>query len=165
MPRTVYAKAEGERFAGDASMTVVSCATCFMTYAIPSSLYNAAKHWRGDRSDGCGWKLFCPLGHEWWYVGETEEERLRRILTDARDHAGRLASERDQLRASERAQRGAATRARNERDRLRARVAEGVCPCCNRTFKGLQSHMRQKHPDWVAEHGASAFAKQAESRA
>lgn len=158
MSPTAYAKSEGQKFAGDLQLTTVACWTCHMTYAIPSSLYRSALKYRGDQPNG--WKLHCPLGHEWWYTGENEEERLRRIVTQEREAAGRLAAERDQLRASERAQRGAATRARNERDQLRARIAEGVCPCCNRTFAGVKAHMKRKHPDWVEAHGATAFAKE-----
>jgi hypothetical protein len=27
-------------------------------------------------------------------------------------------------------------------------VANGVCPCCNRTFQNLARHMAGKHPDY-----------------
>lgn len=42
------------------------------------------------------------------------------------------------------AQRGVTTRLKN-------RVANGVCPCCNRTFANLQRHMSTKHKGFIAE--------------
>lgn len=29
------------------------------------------------------------------------------------------------------------------------RVSAGTCPCCNRSFKQLAAHMKNKHPDYV----------------
>lgn len=136
---TVYAASEGTKFAGDAQLTTVQCATCHMTYAIPNSLHRSAKRWRGDRSDG--WRLFCPLGHEWWYVGKTEEERLREEAERQRSRAGRLAAERDQATASARAYKGHATRARRS-------AAKGECACCGKTYVHLARHMKAKHPDF-----------------
>jgi chemotaxis response regulator CheB len=33
--------------------------------------------------------------------------------------------------------------------KTKKRVANGVCPCCNRTFKQLARHMKAKHPEFV----------------
>lgn len=35
-----------------------------------------------------------------------------------------------------------------------ARIKNGVCPCCNRSFENLQRHMKTKHPKWGAENSA-----------
>jgi hypothetical protein len=148
MPETVHSVRDGQKFAGDADLTVVTCATCHITYAIPTTLDDAAQRWRGDRTDGRGWKLCCPMGHNWWYVGESEHDRLKRIATEARQRA---AAERDLREHTEhqlRGQKAATTRARNQRDRDRRRVAAGVCPCCNRTFQNLARHMAGQHPDY-----------------
>lgn len=75
--------------------------------------------YRGDRPNG--WRLCCPLGHVWFYVGETEKERLERRLNEERDRAARLAADLDQTQASLRAQKGVTTK-------LRKRAAAGVCP-------------------------------------
>jgi hypothetical protein len=32
--------------------------------------------------------------------------------------------------------------------RIKKRVAAGVCPCCNRSFKDLARHMAGQHPDY-----------------
>lgn len=50
----------------------------------------------------------------------------------------------DQLRAAQ--QDHEATRAKLVRDR--ARFANGVCPCCNRSFENVARHMRTQHPDY-----------------
>lgn len=33
--------------------------------------------------------------------------------------------------------------------RTRNRIANGVCPCCDRSFTNLQRHMASKHPDYA----------------
>lgn len=151
-PRTVYRASEGKKFRGDTNLVTVSCATCHITYAIPKSLYDSALHWRGDRADGRGWKLCCPMGHTWWYCGENEEDRLRRVLELERDTLARVGADRDQAKAEAKAQKGRATRFRNDRERLKTRAAAGVCPCCNRTFQNLQRHMAGQHPDFTGDH-------------
>ena len=35
--------------------------------------------------------------------------------------------------------------------RIKKRVANGVCPCCNRTFKDLAAHMSTQHPDYIEQ--------------
>lgn len=143
-PGTVYNASEGDKFNADSTLEVVGCPTCGITYAIPASLVSSARRWHGDRS--VGWQLCCPLGHTWWYVGETEKEKLKRQLKSERDHTGRLRSQLDQSEAHGRAMRGVATRRKNELDRVTKRVAAGVCPCCNRTFQNLARHMKTNHP-------------------
>ena len=32
--------------------------------------------------------------------------------------------------------------------RMRERVMNGVCPCCNRTFQNLREHMKSEHADF-----------------
>lgn len=120
-----------------------------MTYAIPESLYRSAMTHRGDQP--FGWKLCCPVGHTWWFVGETEQQRAERLLDDERAWAARLAAERDQLKASVRSERSAKTRARNQRDEARRQQQDGQCPCCGKTFKALAKHMTRRHPGFSTE--------------
>lgn len=151
-PGKVYAASEGDKFSADTTLVVVRCYTCGIAYAIPDSLQRSALKWHGDRDDG--WKLCCPLGHTWWYVGETEAERLKRQLGNSRDFAGRLASERDQLKSAVRAERSAKSRIRNDRDRLKLFVGAGQCPVkgCRRHFKNVAAHIERQHPDFAHDH-------------
>jgi hypothetical protein len=136
---TVTAQA-GETFAGYYTLETIACHRCGVLFALPEKLLNRA---RSDPER----TFYCPNGHSAHFPGETEEDRLRRCLKSEREWAARLASERDQLKASERAQRAAKTRAQRERDRERKRVGNGVCPCCNRTFVNLARHMAGQHPE------------------
>jgi len=142
-PSVVHNAREGKKFNTDTTLVCAECPTCHILFAIPESLERSARRYPGDSKNG--WKLCCPLGHVWWYVGETPEQKLQR----ARDSLARERARHDQTRAELTGQRAAKTRFRNERDRLKARAAAGVCPCCNRTFKQLARHMAAKHPEFT----------------
>lgn len=142
MTRTVYAVSEGKRFAADTTLVTVECYSCGMVYAIPESLQRSALRWHGDRPNG--WKLHCPLGHEWYYVGETAIERAKRLKNEATQ---RERATRDLLRHEERSH--AATRGHLTRQKRRAHA--GICPVqgCKRHFQDLERHMESKHPDYA----------------
>lgn len=144
-PATVYAVSEGDKFNTDHNLRVVTCYSCKIVYAIPESLFRSAKKYTGDRPDG--WSICCPLGHTWHYIGESEEDRLRRQLKSEREDSARLAAQRDQLKQEASVQKARATRFKNDRDRVKERVGAGVCTECNRSFKQLAQHMRSKHPN------------------
>lgn len=59
-----------------------------------------------------------------------------------REESARLAK---RLDYQERAVKAAGTRA----SKLKLRAANGVCPCCNRTFKQLAAHMSSQHPKYA----------------
>lgn len=143
MPLVKYAVSEGQRFSDCANLVVVTCYSCQMRYAIPESLYNSARAYPGSRPNG--WKLSCPLGHQWFYTGRSIEQELE----DAKNRAARERAGRDQAEASARAYRGHATRAKKKL----AKVTAGVCPVdgCKRHFTNLERHIATKHP----EHSAS----------
>jgi hypothetical protein len=151
-PGKVYAASQGDKFNAETTLVCVECPTCGILYAIPENLDASAHKYHGDTDRG--WKLCCPLGHTWWYCGETEEQRLRRQLASERGYAGRLAAQRDQLQATVHAERRAKSRIRNDRDRLKQFVGAGQCPVkgCRRHFKNVALHIERKHPDF-AEHG------------
>lgn len=82
------------------------------------------------------------------FGGESDIEQLRaKLITieDQRDTARRnLQQQREKTRHKTRqlsAQKGVTTRIKN-------RIGNGVCPCCNRTFKNLARHMSGQHPDY-----------------
>ena len=128
-------------------LEVHRCGTCGVIWGLEATFMKAR------RDDHEEWQ--CPNGHSFVFNGPSEEEKLRKELERERDRSGRIASQRDQLEASLRGERIAKSRFKNERDRLKMRVAHGVCPCCNRTFKQLSRHMETKHPEFVAESRAS----------
>jgi outer membrane murein-binding lipoprotein Lpp len=113
----------------------VTCGECGITYAVP-------QRWLEEKQE-TGKGFHCPNGHGRCYR-ETETMRISKQLKDEQKHREQLelqlTSVRDQLHAAER-----------EAQRHKKRVANGVCPCCNRSFQQLQRHMKTKHPDYAKE--------------
>ncbi len=112
----------------------VTCKSCGITHAIPQRLIEGLQQ--------TGGYYYCPNGHQWGW-GENAETRLRKQLQDEQKRRQQaetnLLRVRDQLEASER-----------EMKRHKKRVANGVCPCCNRSFVQLARHMKTKHPEYAA---------------
>lgn len=109
------------------------CCNCGTPFAMPSAFQ------RQRLEDGRD--FYCPAGHAQHYT-ETTEQRLRREIEkrdkEIRDKDIRLnAKEHDIQRISSNYQ------------RMRKRVANGVCPCCNRTFQNLFQHMKTQHAGYA----------------
>ena len=115
-------------------MTQLTC-WCGTPFSCPQTLYN--EHFAHHRT-----KIYCPQGHSVTYGEKSEVEQARAELEAERRRTTRLRAEKDQVEASLRAQKGVNTK-------LRKRVANGVCPCCKRTFKNLARHMEGQHPDYA----------------
>ena len=82
--------------------------------------------------------FYCPAGHKQHYTGQTEAMKLRtelernmQMLEAEQARAAKALQERDEV-----------TRAHQ---RMRVRIQNGVCPCCNRTFQNLLQHMQTEH--------------------
>lgn len=118
-----------------ADLDVVTC-WCSIEYAIPRSLHRTSKE---DHST----VVFCPLGHRW--VSKEHEKKASQNLREELDRERRrhncTAERLRHTEAQRRAEKAAKTRLKN-------RVANGVCPCCKRTFANLAKHMESKHPDY-----------------
>lgn len=82
--------------------------------------------------------FYCPNGHAQHYTGETEAQRLTRIL-----EAERNATEswRQRAKGYDRARAAAV----GQVTRIKNRIERGVCPRCNRSFDNLRRHMKGKH--------------------
>lgn len=140
---------KGETFAGYSDLTTMCCPDCGILYALPARLIAHAAE-RGNREH----VWFCPNGHELGYndpPGEPEADRLKRQLEAERARRARTQAQLDQTNSELIGQKARGTRFKNERDRLKQRATNGVCPCCNRTFKQLARHMASQHPDFETE--------------
>jgi len=113
----------------------VTCKSCGITHAVPQKLLEGLQQ--------TGGYYYCPNGHQWGW-GKSEAYRLRQELRDEQAQRKRveaqLVSVKDQLQATER-----------EAQQHKKRVANGVCPCCNRSFVRLQRHMKTQHPGYAKE--------------
>ncbi|MGP1254905.1 MAG: hypothetical protein ACTS10_10860 [Kiloniellales bacterium] len=125
-------------------LVLETCCKCQSEFAMPLSLYRAARARRGPN----GIQFYCPHGHGQHYVeGESEQEKLRRQLERARQreawHEDRVRAANE--RANHEAHRAAAFK--GQVTKLRKRAGAGLCPCCNRHFDNLERHMASKHPE------------------
>lgn len=112
---------------------VVHCCNCAMPFGMPVDFQRRR---RDDHE-----YFYCPAGHQQRYTGPTEAARLKQELERASEM--RLAAERRAETAErDRQQIGKA------HQKMRERVMNGVCPCCNQTFQNLMSHMKAEHPDF-----------------
>lgn len=87
--------------------------------------------------------FYCPYcGNEQYYLSDSKEDILKKKLEAAERGAELARRQRDSANNRARAEKAAKTRIKN-------RIKNGVCPCCNRTFLDLQRHMISKHPNYV----------------
>lgn len=142
---TIQFEASGYVFTTHGSLVTKVCPVCGVPYAMPQEM-----------NDWCqkapNRNFYCPNGHQLHHPGKSDAEKAR----EARDALARERAAHDQTVARLTAQKAATTRARNQRDQITQRVAHGVCPCCNRTFKQLARHMANKHPDFHRAAGGGA---------
>lgn len=120
---------------------LITCCNCGIQFYVPS-------YWQQKRREDRR-SFQCPNGHTQGYYGETEAQKLRKQLDREKETSSywkRRRNEETQARlAAERraaAHKGVATK-------LKKRAANGVCPCCSRTFVNLANHMKSQHPDFV----------------
>jgi hypothetical protein len=122
-------------------LRTVSC-WCGIAHAIPDELFGFAQRQRDEGREQTN--IYCPLGHKWVFAGEGKVERMQRQLEQSEQRRRATA---DLLAHEERSH--AATK--GHLTRTKRRVAHGVCPCCNRTFKQLERHMASQHPEFFAK--------------
>ena len=139
----------GEVFTLRTEFDRLTCQTCGLEYMVPTGFHNAR---RNDRQT---W--YCPNGHQWCYR-ETEDDRIRRERDQLKQRIAQKDDEIAEQRAEKERQRLRAealerkvSAARGQITKIKKRAANGVCPCCNRTFADLARHMHSKHPGFVSE--------------
>ena len=115
---------------------IVPCCSCDIQFALSSHNVRVLRKTRKG--------FFCPNGHPLIYKGETDEERLKKENAVLRATNTHLDEQLTETRNSRNAHKGVITKIKN-------RVSKGICPCCNRTFPDLGSHMNQKHPNWSGD--------------
>lgn len=123
---------EGETFSAYETFVIIVCYKCGIPFGVPG-------HWRTKRlSDKAD--FYCPNGHEQCYCKSTEDI-LREQLSATRQQV-----DRERLRVKEVQQQRDSVRKSHQR--MRERVRNGVCPCCDQVFTNLLEHMRTEHPEY-----------------
>ena len=114
-------------------MRDMQCPECGVLFSMPQTLHDEAK-----RHSSQSW--YCPNGHSRHFAKSKDQLRIAELEDTLRKEEKRRSwAESD------------ATAARKELKKNHRRIGNGVCPCCNRTFKQLQRHMKNKHPEYVKE--------------
>lgn len=127
------------------TLEVTTC-WCGAPMALPRGLLDNARR--------NGTPVYCPGTGHTFVFGDTEVKRLRRKVEA--EQAARQAAE-DQLAAATKAKVKTAANLKATKAKLatvEGRVANGVCPCCGRSFVQLSRHMKTKHPEYVEHEGA-----------
>lgn len=130
MTKTINTFQAGDKAETYTTLVVKECGKCGCIFAM------SAEKERRCAETGENW--FCPNGHNRIY-SETEQQKLQKQLFQAQENE-RLER---QWKERERKQRLAAEK---KISALKTRVANGVCPCCHRSFQNLRRHMATKHP-------------------
>lgn len=122
------------RYAYDTATTIQInaqwCSGCGLAYGLPEGYLDAR------REDHKSWT--CPNGCVRHFPrGKTDAQKLEEAQI-------RNTALQDQLTAAV----ADAETVRVALLRDRQRFANGVCPCCNRSFDNVRRHMSSKHPDY-----------------
>lgn len=122
-------------------METLICCVCSVPFALDAQWLRVLKSGEGA--------FYCPNGHYLSYkkhatrlqdqVDQLKQELAQRIAAQDQAEAGAMEARR-QLAAE-----------RREAQRVQRRIANGVCPCCNRHFVNVARHMKGQHPDYVGE--------------
>lgn len=124
----------------------MECCNCGMPFGISDGFRT--------RKLNEGGLFFCPAGHS-QHFSKSENQRLKDELAREKQKREQIEADRNWQRTERlkqekylgnqiRAQKGAKTRLKN-------RIANGVCPCCTRSFQNLHRHMENKHPEFVVQ--------------
>lgn len=123
-------------------LEVKNCPVCFIFYAVPKELMV-----RKNKENG-SW--YCPNGHSLVFTKselQQTREKLAQAQSDAdywKNRKAEVDRQNEILQRQNSAKKGQITKIKN-------RVANGVCPCCNRSFVNLHRHMKNQHPDFQKE--------------
>jgi hypothetical protein len=123
----------------------ITCCDCGMTFHVP-------EFWRRERLEKGG-GFHCPNGHPLRY-GETELDRLRKQVEQEKKRAEWARTEAEDWRKQCEASNRTSAAVRGHLTRVKKRIAAGVCPCCKRSFRNVERHMRNKHPDYASHEAA-----------
>jgi len=107
------------------------CPTCGVEVFMPAWL---VKHRREDKAT-----FYCFNGHSQSFR-ESENDRLKREIAEKQRQLDSANARATVAENSARAHKGKVTEIQN-------RIANGVCPCCKRSFQNLRRHMATKHPE------------------
>lgn len=116
-----------------------TCCECGIAFALPERLMRELRS-NSKKS------FYCPNGHEMVFSKSVLEQENARLKQEKDEAERARMSLHNQLTEKQKE----VTKLQAGIKRRNKRIAAGVCPCCNRTFKQLAEHMKLKHPEIAA---------------
>ena len=123
-----------------------TCPICGVNYAAPARFFSYRKNLPSGHNNA-GW--YCPNGHSLIHAESAADKQRRRA-----ERAEQLLAQKDDEIAT--AEKRVAA-AKGQITKLQKRASAGTCPCCNRTFQNLATHMKRQHTEFVTERGAKVI--------
>lgn len=112
----------------------ITCCTCKIQFQVPMGWMSV------KRSDNC--TFYCPNGHSQYFPEGKSELDLER----EKNAALRMDIEFHKRQTQYEVRSHSSTK--GQMTKLKNRVKNGVCPCCNRHFSNVERHMQSKHPEY-----------------
>jgi hypothetical protein len=91
--------------------------------------------------------FYCTNGHSQYYSGKSDLEIARAEAERAKADAQFWRDRKDQLARDLQSEKHKVAAERGAKTKLRKRIANGVCPCCKRTFANVARHVAHMHPE------------------
>lgn len=127
----------------ETTLELITCVRCGVAFAAPADMLDRRRH---DHD-----VFYCPNGHNLSFPqqsdaekAQAEAEKYKKLWKQEQAYAANALEERNAAQKQLRATKGVLTRTKK-------RIANGVCPCCNRSFANLNEHMHMEHPDYTTE--------------
>jgi hypothetical protein len=117
----------------------ITCGACGIAFWVPDWFYRDRLKTHEE------W--YCPNGHSRVFLGETEEQRLKKKLEQAQKDMAWWREGYAERSAAVVAERKAHAATKGKLTKTRNRLAAGVCPYCHRNFVALGRHIRGQHPE------------------
>ncbi|MFL6728077.1 MAG: hypothetical protein ACJ8FS_16415 [Sphingomicrobium sp.] len=127
-------------------MVIEECCNCGVMFAMTKDFKNEKLKYRNDHNRR---GFYCPNGHVQFYLGETEEQRLKREKKQLEVAIEREARWRREAQQRAEHERHRANGYKGHATRITKRAKAGLCPCCNRSFENLRRHMTTQHPQFT----------------
>lgn len=100
--------------------------------------------------------FWCLNGHQQAYLGESKEQKLREELERKNEQLRYAADRESALRIRSTKLEHQLHGTKGALTKVKKRIANGVCPCCKRSFHDLQRHMSNRHPNYAGSDDAAS---------
>lgn len=121
------------------TLEICTCGECGIAFGMPE------RYMRERREDGK--TFYCPNGHPRVFR-EPEIERLKKEVAAAERKVTQYQNWYKAEQSDHQHTRNRLSATKGVVTKTKKRIANGVCPCCNRTFKQLAAHMKNQHPEY-----------------